>query len=155
MQAVCNAKYHYTAVQIQNPALASNFISFLTSILFQLLKIIILVPGLALFGDNAYVTIKFMVTPYKYVTSTVHDGFNYFQSQLRIVIEQAFGMLIHRQGVLCWPLSNKMGIKRQIQLVICLCNLHNFIIDATETENGDISIPHLSPHDTLYSSSHG
>ena len=79
MQAVCNSHYKFTAVWIQNPASASNFIAYLTSDLHQMLKTVgFLAAGLALFGDNAYISTNTLVTPFKYVTMPLHDDFNFF-----------------------------------------------------------------------------
>ena len=109
-----------------------------------------LAAGLALFGNNAYVTNKFMVTPFKFITSPCHDDFNFYQSQLRIVIEQALGILVHRWGLLHRPLSNKFGMKKQISLVLAMCKLHNFIIDNTVNEVEDMNVPEPSARDLLY-----
>jgi len=38
---------------------------------------------LALFGDNAYVQMKFMIVPYKGAWAGPKDDFNYFHSQGR------------------------------------------------------------------------
>ena len=109
MQAVCNAQYHFTVVWIQNLASASDFIAFSTLDLYQMLKSEgFLATGLALFGDNAYIANEFMVTSYMFVTSPVHKGFNFFQSQLHIVIEQAFSILVHRWGILWHPLLKQI-----------------------------------------------
>jgi hypothetical protein len=39
-----------------------------------------LANGLALFGDNAYVSTNYMVTPYKNIGAGVKYNFNFFQS---------------------------------------------------------------------------
>ena len=59
---------------------------------------------LAFFCDNAYVNTSFMATPFKGSNSGVKDAYNFYHSQLRINIECAFGMLVHRWGVLRKPL---------------------------------------------------
>lgn len=101
MQAVCNNKYRFLAVWIWNPASASDFIAFLASDLYQMLKSAeFLAPGLALYGDNAYVSNEFMVSPYWYVSVPAHNNFNFFQSQLWITFEQTFCTLVHRWGIL-------------------------------------------------------
>lgn len=55
--------------------------------------------------------------------------FNYFQSNARIEIECAFGLLSSRWRILRHAFSNKISIRRTIALVQCLCRLHNFCID--------------------------
>ena len=53
-----------------------------------------LLPGLCLFGDNAYVNTKYMATPNPNVKQGSKDAYNFYHSQLRIFIECAFGMLV-------------------------------------------------------------
>ena len=90
-------------------------------------------PGLALFGDNAYISNRYMVTPFKNVASGPKDAFNYFQSTSHITIECAFGMLVHRWGILRRPIPFIISLARSTSLVLCLCKLHNFCVDANDT----------------------
>lgn len=55
-----------------------------------------LYPGICLFGDNAYVNSSYMATPYRNISLGPEDDCNFFRSQLRINIECAFVMLVHR-----------------------------------------------------------
>ncbi len=41
-----------------------------------------LADGLVLFGDNVYLNMSFMVTPYPNAKAGAEDNFNYFQSQV-------------------------------------------------------------------------
>jgi len=63
-------------------------------------------------GDDAYEQSNFMCTPYSSSAALKHmtpeerkeemlkrDGYNFWQSSLRIAIECAFGMLIRRFGI--------------------------------------------------------
>ena len=97
-----------------------------------------LAPGLALFGDNAYVNVETMVTPYRNVRRGTKDDYNHFHSSVRINIECAFGMLVHRWAILRKPLSSTMGVEKQMVLVMALCKLHNYCIglDDVVEENG-------------------
>lgn len=54
---------------------------------------------LVLFGDNAYLNSKYMVTLYPNVSSGGKDDYNFYHSQLRIRVECAFGMLVGRWGI--------------------------------------------------------
>jgi hypothetical protein len=47
--------------------------------------------NLVLFGDNAYLNVKFMVTPFPNVSSRSKDDFNFFPSQLCIRVECGLG----------------------------------------------------------------
>ena len=81
-------------VSISHPGATSDYFAFVTSPLrYKLETPGFLAPGLVLFGDNAYVSNEYMVTPYRNVKSGPKDAFNFFQSQLRIRIECAFGLI--------------------------------------------------------------
>ena len=96
MQAVCNACGRFVDVFIGHPGATSDYLAYNTSPLKDKVeKDGFLADGLTLFSDNAYVNCESMVTPYKAVSGGNKDAFNYFQSQLSIRIECAFGMLVH------------------------------------------------------------
>jgi hypothetical protein len=110
LQAVADADGRFLAVWLIHPASSSDFISFLRSKLYlKLTTPGFLADGLVIFGDNAYVSTEYMVTPYKSVRAGPKDDFNFFHSQLRINIERAFGMLVHRWAILRRPMSSRMG----------------------------------------------
>jgi DDE superfamily endonuclease len=110
-------------------------------------------PGLCIFGDNAYVNTPYMATPYKSIKEGYKDAYNYFHSNCRITIECAFGMLVHRWGILCKPLSGTLPIAKVTAMVRCLCRLHNYCVneriarreirtfdkDYSEQENDDVA----------------
>jgi hypothetical protein len=103
-----------------------------------------LANGLALFGDNAYVSTNYMVTPYKNIGAGVKDDFISFQSQVRIDIDCAFGMLVHCWAILRRALPSMMGVRKQIALTMALCKLHNFCIgaeDHADSLESNASIP--------------
>ena len=129
MQGVCDHRGRFLDLWILNPASSSDYIAFIRSKLYE--KITsdgFLADGLALFGDNAYVSTEYMVTPYRNIRAGLKDDFNYFQSQVRIEIECAFGMLVQRWAILRKALPSKMGVKKQIALTMALCKLHNFCL---------------------------
>jgi DDE superfamily endonuclease len=86
-------------------------------------------PTLAIYGDCAYVNSTYMATPFKRVAGGDKDAYNYCHSQARITIECAFGMLVHRFGILCNPIPNVISLGRIATLVMSLCRLHNFCIN--------------------------
>lgn len=88
--------------------------------------------GLVLFGDNAHISSSHMVAPFKGVSSGPEDAFNCFHSSTRIEIECAFGMLVHRWGLLRKPIPLNVTLEKTTALVHCLCKLHNFCIDENE-----------------------
>ncbi|EJK74099.1 hypothetical protein THAOC_04245 [Thalassiosira oceanica] len=96
-----------------------------------------------LFGDNAYVQSPYMVVPWRKVGAGAKDAYNFYQSQLRINIECAFGMLVHRWGMLRKPVPNNITVLRTTRLVLALCKLHNYCITRRVTidrpQDGDVS----------------
>jgi DDE superfamily endonuclease len=95
LQGTCDAEGRFLDISIAHPASCSDFLAYTTSKFCKKLEVPgFLAPGLCLFGDSAYVTNSFFVTPYKHAKNGVRDDFNFYQSQLRINIECAFGMLI-------------------------------------------------------------
>ena len=131
MQATCDSKRRFINVSIHHPAATSDFMAFQTSnFRSELEKEGFLSEGLCLFGDSAYVNTKYMVTPYQRCGSgTAEDNFNFFQSQVRITIECAFGVLVQRWGILRTPAPQQFSIKKVCDMVFALCQLHNFLIN--------------------------
>ena len=60
------------------------------------------------------------------------DGYNFSISQIRITIERAFGVFVHRWAILHAPLT--VPIMKVPALVECLVRLHNFCIDYEELD---------------------
>ncbi|EJK44605.1 hypothetical protein THAOC_36845 [Thalassiosira oceanica] len=87
---------------------------------------------LCLFGDNAYVQSPYMCTPWKSVSSGPKDSFNFYHSQVRINIECAFGILVHRWGILRKAIPVGISVSRTTRLVLALCKLNNFCIANNE-----------------------
>lgn len=134
LQAICDHKRRFLDIEAEHPASTSDYLCFTTSEIHQRLKEDgFLADGLCLFGDNAYVNTPFMATPYRGSNEGVKDAYNFYHSSLRINIECAFGMLVHRWGVLRKPLPVNISIKKTAQLVRALCILHNFCIDNRES----------------------
>ena len=75
-----------------------------------------------------------MATPYSGVSGGgSKDAYNFYHSQLRINIECAFGMFIHRWAILRSAIPMRVSLKKTIALVVALAKLHNFCIDASDT----------------------
>jgi DDE superfamily endonuclease len=130
MQATCDHNKKFLDIYLGHPASTSDYLAFCSSPLFFKLETTgFMKPGLCIFGDNAYVNTLYMATPYKSVKEGCKDAYNFFHSNCRINIECAFGMLVHRWGILCKPMSTKLPISKVTSLVRCLCRLHNFCID--------------------------
>jgi len=69
LQAICDSECHFLEVWIKNPAASSDFISFVHLDFYAKVteeqNPTFMWQDLALFGDNAYVQMKFMIVPYK------------------------------------------------------------------------------------------
>ena len=130
LQAICDHELRFIDIDISHPASTSDYLAFCTSsILSNLEKDNFLKPGFCLYGDNAYVNTSFMASPFKGTSSGPKDAYNFFQSQIRINIECAFGVLVSRFGVLRKALPMNISIAKVSALIRCLCILHNFCIN--------------------------
>ncbi len=107
----------------------SDCLAFEGSNLYKRLERGLLLDGICLFGDNAYLNSQYMATPYKNISNASRDSYNYYNSQLRICVEFAFGMFTNRWRFLCALLPIGLSITRSIALVNALAKLHNFCID--------------------------
>ena len=85
-----------------------------------------------------------MSIPFPNTSSGPRDAYNYYQSQLQINIECAFGVLTNCWRLLKSPLSARIPINRINTLISCLCKIHNFCID-----NGNVKPPQHYQHDSL------
>lgn len=138
MQAICDARGRFLDLSIMFPASTSDCLAFEQSDLYKQLLDGILAEGLCLFGDNAYINSPFMSTPFpkvgtgQEVTNVRKDAYNFYFSQLRIRIECAFGIFVHRWALLrgIFPVNTPM--KRIISSVIAMAKLHNYLIDCDE-----------------------
>lgn len=152
MQAVCDSRRRFLDVEIRHPGATSDYLAFAVSGLHRKLegknphdeRLPFLRPGLALYGDNAYVNTPWMVTPFKASPSGPKDAFNFYHSQVRINIECAFGMLVHRWGILRKAIPMGISLAKTNALVMALCKLHNFCVD----EN-DLKISRPTPDDSV------
>jgi hypothetical protein len=133
MQGVCGPNKKFLDVTCCHPGSASDYTMWLDCGLRTKLETPgFLKEGLHLFGDNAYVNTHYMVAPFKQVSSGPKDAFNFYHSQLRINIECAFGMLVHKWGCLRKPIPMNVPVTSTTRLVLALCKLHNFCIDQRE-----------------------
>mmetsp|Transcript_13429 Transcript_13429/g.25216 ORF Transcript_13429/g.25216 Transcript_13429/m.25216 type:complete len:487 (+) Transcript_13429:1058-2518(+) len=133
LMGTCDARGFFLDVEIRYPGSSSDFYAFLNSNLREKLERNgFLAEGLCLYGDNAYVNTPYMAVPFKCVRDGAKDAFNFFHSSLRINIECAFGMLVHRWGLLRKAIPMNITVKKTGSLVMCLCKLHNFCISQSD-----------------------
>jgi hypothetical protein len=136
MQGTVDSKRRFLDVFVRHPGSAGDFTVWLDSPLREMIEEKrMLKPGLVLFGDNAYINTPYMVCPFKGGNlDNAQDAFNHYHSNLRITVECAFGMLVHRWGCLRKPIPMHWGTHRVSRLVHALCKLHNYCIDCNDTE---------------------
>ena len=145
LQGVCDAHCRFTYISVQHPASASDYLSFVTSSLYQqLMEGSGLPNSYCLYGGNAYVNETYMSVPFPNTSSGPRDAYNYYKSQLQINIECAFGVLTNHWHLLKSPLSAKILFNRINALISRLCKIHNFCID-----NGNAKPPQCYQHGSL------
>jgi hypothetical protein len=87
-------------------------------------------------ADNAYVNGSAcgrVLTPFPGALSSRQEAFNYYLSSLQILVEQAFGVIVGRWGILWSPM--RCTLKKATRVVV-VCKLHNFIIDERLAREG-------------------
>jgi len=124
VQAISDADYIFTHASIETAGTTHDWMAWQCSPLFDLLEEKGLPPGFWIAGDDAYVCSEYLLTPYpgKKLGKT-KDTFNFFQSSCRIHIEQAFGILVRRWGILWRRLECHMS--KWSLIVMCCMKLHN------------------------------
>ena len=136
MQAICDHKLRFYWAEVKWPGSASDFMAFVTSLLCMFLErndvTKLLRDDMTLVGNNAYVKQIYMAVPLRGNQSGWGEGYNFSLSQIRITIERAFGVFVHRWAILRAPLT--IPILKVPALVPCLIRLHNFCIDAKEMD---------------------
>jgi len=141
MQGTCGPNKKFLDVTCNHPGSASDFTMWLDCSLREKVETEgFLKEGLLLYGDNAYVNTHYLISPFKQVSTGPKDAYNFYHSQLRITIEGAFGMLVHKWGCLRKPLPMNIPVSKQTRLVVALCKLHNFCIDQRE-QSEDLTVP--------------
>ena len=135
-QAVCDARGKFLDISIVYGGSSSDLLAFEKSALKQRLdRGLLAETKLVLFSDNAYINSSYMVTPYPNTSGGARDNYNFFQSQVRITIECAFGKLVQRWGLLRMAMPRGITIQKTIALVLTLSKLHNFCIEMTDEES--------------------
>lgn len=85
--------------------------------------------GFWIAGDEAYSPTESLIVPFrKSLASKYENAFNFFLSSHRMHVEQAFGILKNRWGILWRPM--KHNLCRVTKIVNVAMQLHNFCINA-------------------------
>ena len=134
-QGICDHRLKFIWVEMKWPGATSDFMAWVTSSLCRALEenaiTKLIIDGFTFVGDNAYVKKMYMATPLKGMRSGYEDAYNFYLSQLRITIERAFGVFVHRWAILRAPLA--IPLPKVAPLVESLVRLHNFCIDESDS----------------------
>jgi hypothetical protein len=140
VQATCDACGRFTSISILCPGGTGDSKAFAASSLQQ--YVAGLPQGFYMAADNAYTLSDTLLIPYSGVDKLdpSKDVFNFYLSQLRIRIEQAFGLLVSKWRIFKKALEVKLF--RVGHIVQACARLHNYCIN-----NRDDNIPVISRRD--------
>ena len=126
MQAVCDHAYRFLWVGVNAPGGMSDNTNYQLSTISSLVEA--LPAGTYILGDNAYQVSENILTPFSgsQKDNIWNDSFNFHLSQLRIKIEQTFGIFNSRWGIFQKPL--KLGFRAIPKMILAAAKLHNFIM---------------------------
>ena len=153
MQAICDDELRFIFIDMCWPGSTADYMAWVTSCLCLDIELSLnsvlpkIKKGLTLIGDNAYVKTEYMAVPIKGVKTEVEDAYNFYQSQLRITIERAFGVLVHRWSILRGPLT--IPLFKVVPTVQCLCKLHNYCINERLRKKKENSLLGLTKEDAM------
>jgi hypothetical protein len=134
VQAIVDSTYRFTYMSCNCVGSTHDELSFACSRLGQLLQDggSSALHSYWIAADAAYVCENGLLTPWSKgqlmdgEEGLFRDSFNYFHSSLRIHVEQSFGMLVARFGILWRPL--RFSITRVGPIISSCMKLHNFCI---------------------------
>ena len=131
VQATCDGSCRFTSLSVLCPGGTSDSKAFYASHTYDSVQD--LPDGFFVVGDNAYVLSPTLLIPYSGndKKNSTKDAFNFFLSQLRIRIEQSFGLLVTKWRVFKKPLEVKFW--RTTLLIEACFRLHNFCINERES----------------------
>ncbi|KAL7550464.1 hypothetical protein ACHAWF_013689, partial [Thalassiosira exigua] len=127
LQAICDHTLRFTWFEMGWLGDTSDYVAFVTSALCIALEsnahTKTILDGFTFVGDNAYVKKPYMAVPLKGVLKCYKDTYNFYLSQLLIIIERCFGVFVHCWAILRAPLT--IPIQKVAPLVEALVRLHN------------------------------
>ncbi len=135
----CDARCRFIFLLIQCPGETGDSRVFYGTKMDEFLKA--LPQGFYAVADNAYTLSATLIIPYSGSDKRYpeKDVFNFYVSQLRIKIEQAFGIMVNKWWVFKRPIG--LGLHVVPTLVECCMRLHNFCNDNREHEWNVSDVP--------------
>jgi hypothetical protein len=139
VQAACDSRCRFTYLSCRSPGGTGDSRAFYGAALSNFLQEI--PRGFYVVGDAAYTLSSSLLVPYTGgdKRNKHNDVFNFHLSQLRIKIEQAFGLLVNKWRV--FKKALEINLKRVPALIECCMRLHNYCINE---RNVEWCIPDLS-----------
>lgn len=128
VQAVVDADYRFIAVSITCSGSTHDALCYKLSNIYENLEKGNVPKGFWIAGDDAYPTSPYLITPFSSsFASSFQDSFNFFHSSMRVHVEQSFGMLKRRWGILWRPL--RYHLHRSIRIIPAAMKLQNYCIN--------------------------
>jgi len=138
LMAVVDATGNFISFTTNTPGSVHDSTCFKTSALGQAIKQGLFGDDFNLVGDAAFKSCPDVLTPFDRAGGNdISDSgaiYNYYCSLLRTIVEQAFGFLHSKFGILSRRLSHSLQVNKLI--VSCTILLHNYI---RKSENTNIS----------------
>jgi hypothetical protein len=136
-QALCDSDLRFMFFGVMGPGNKSDQPAYEETGLVAIVEN--LPAGLFIAADAAYIVTEHVLIPFtgSQRQDRVKDTFNFFLSQLRIRIENAFGLLTTKWRILRKPLECSLKVNVNI-LEICAL-LHNYVIDCKAHDDDDNS----------------
>lgn len=154
VQATCDSNYRFCSMSCISPGATNDWAAWNRSDLSKSVER--LPPGFYVLGDAAYPLSDHLLIPYPGKNLPPHmDAFNFYLSQLRVRIEQAYGIVVGQWGILWKPL--RFQFAGRTDLITAIFHLHNFLRDeqvqpilpSEEDSESGRGRPDLSASDTL------
>ena len=128
LQAACDSRYKFVFASCKTPGSTHDSVAFNASAVGRQVAEGLLPEGFWIAADEAYASGKSVLTPWSGRKLTAEkDSFNFHLSSSRIHIEQAFGLLVARWGVL-WRAID-LDYRFVPRLVMALLKLHNLCLE--------------------------
>lgn len=134
VQAACMTDFRFSFASASHVASTHDSTEFKSSALYMAMAQSKLPRWNIAVCDDAYNHQFNLLCPYSESNlSTEQSNYNYYQSSCRIVIEQAFGMLVRKWGTF-WSAMRFQLSKVTLIIMVC-CKLHNFIMETGDEKD--------------------
>ena len=139
VQAACDSDCTFVYFSVTCPGGSNDSFAYYNCKLHDLIEN--LPEGFWVAGDNAYVLTEKLLVPYsgKQRYEPSNSIFNFFLSQLRIRIEQSFGMLVNKWRIFKRPIECKLY--KTTLIIHTAMRLHNFCIHERLDNIPDVHYP--------------